>query len=193
MKKIGIFPGSFNPVHIGHLALACYIKEYGNLDEIWMMVSPHNPLKDIHSLCLPEHRLKMLQIALKGDNEIKASDFEFSLPQPNYTIITLESLKKLYPDNHFSLIIGGDNWKNFEKWHRHKDIIKSFDLIVYPRPNELISQPEHLKNVHIIQAPTLEISSTMLRESVSNNKALRYFFPQGVYEYIKEHKLYLSV
>lgn len=191
MNKIGIFPGSFNPVHIGHLALANYIHEYSDLDEIWMMVSPHNPLKEIHSLCSATNRLEMLQIALKNDTCIKASDFEFSLPQPNYTIITLERLKKLYPDTLFSLIIGGDNWKHFEKWHRYRDIINDFDIIVYPRPGEIIYKPEFSKNVHIIEAPVLEISSTMLRDSIRSGKSLCYFYPQGVYDYIKENNLYL--
>lgn len=191
MKKIGIFPGSFNPVHIGHLALANYIKEYENLDEIWMMVSPHNPLKEIHSLCSAKHRLQMLKLALKEDNSIKASDFEFTLPQPSYTITTLEKLKKLYPDYHFSLIIGGDNWTNFEKWHRYKDIIANFDIIIYPRPEEIIHKPDNSDTIHICNAPVLEISSTMLRESIQNGKSLRYFYPYGVYDYIKENRLYL--
>lgn len=191
MNKIGIFPGSFNPVHIGHLALANYILEYSNLDEVWMMVSPHNPLKDLQSLCAAEHRFHMLKIALKDNSRIKPSDFEFSLPKPNYTIATLEQLRKLNPNTHFSLIIGGDNWKNFEKWHRYKDIINNFDIIIYPRPQEVISKPENLKNIHICKAPVLEVSSTMLRESIRNGKALRYFYPHGVYDYIKENQLYL--
>ncbi|MGL5318825.1 MAG: nicotinate (nicotinamide) nucleotide adenylyltransferase [Bacteroidales bacterium] len=191
MKKIGIFPGSFNPVHIGHLALANYIKEYAHLDEIWMMVSPHNPLKEVHSLCPAEHRLNMLRIALRNSNCIKPSDFEFSLPQPNYTITTLEELKKLYPENHFTLIIGGDNWKTFEKWFRYKDILENFEIIVYPRPHESVKKTDISTHIQIIQAPVFEISSTMLRESIRADKQLQYFYPDGVYEYIRENGLYL--
>lgn len=191
MKKIGIFPGSFNPVHIGHLALANYILEYSDLDEIWMMVSPHNPLKDAGSLCPENHRFNMLSIALKNDPAIKPSDFEFSLEKPNYTIHTLSLLQKKHPDYLFSLIIGGDNWANFHKWHRYKDILNQFSIIVYPRPDETIEKPLNLNNVHIINAPVMDISSTMLRDSINQHKNLRYFYPAGVYKYIQEHNLYL--
>ncbi|MGL5786686.1 MAG: nicotinate (nicotinamide) nucleotide adenylyltransferase [Bacteroidales bacterium] len=191
MKKIGIFPGSFNPVHIGHLALANYIKAYSDLDEIWMLVSPHNPLKSADSLCPEEHRFKMLCIALNNDRTIKASDFEFSLPKPNYTINTLNHLQEKYPNYKFTLIIGGDNWKNFHKWHRHDDILNHFSIIVYPRPDETIDKHISQDNVHIILAPVMEISSTMLRESIKQHKDLHYFYPAGVYKYIQENKLYL--
>ncbi|MGL4993243.1 MAG: nicotinate (nicotinamide) nucleotide adenylyltransferase [Bacteroidales bacterium] len=187
MKKIGIFPGSFNPVHIGHLALANYICEYAHLDEIWMMVSPHNPLKELSNLSSAEDRLEMLRIALMGDKKIKASDFELSLPQPSYTITTLERLSSLHKDCEFTLIIGGDNWSSFHKWKSWQKIVDNYNIIVYPRKDEAIVEQE---NVRVIKAPLIEVSSTMIRDSIKDGLSLRYLVPNGVFDYIVDNKLY---
>lgn len=188
MRKIGIFPGSFNPVHIGHLAIANYIKEYSDLDEIWMLVSPHNPLKDKRDLASPVERVSMLRIALNESYGIKVSDFELSLPTPTYTIHTLHALQQAYNDCDFTLIIGGDNWMTFHKWFQYETIINEFRIFIYPRPNQNIEIKSC--NVFIFEAPLLDISSTMLRESLQQNIELRYFFPAGVYQYIMENQLY---
>jgi len=187
MRQIGIFPGSFNPVHIGHLALANYICEYAHLDEIWLMVSPHNPLKELRDLASPEDRLEMLRIALKGDERLKASDFELTLPQPSYTITTLQRLSSLYNDCEFTLIIGGDNWSSFHKWRAWQEILDNYKIIVYPRKGETIQEQS---NVRVISAPLIEISSTMIRDSIQEGLSLRHLMPNGVFDYIKQMNLY---
>lgn len=190
MRKIGIFPGSFNPIHIGHLAIANYIKEFSDLDEIWMLVSPHNPLKNKIDLASPTERLAMLRIALNPQYGIKACDFELSMPTPNYTIYTLRALRETYTDAEFTLIIGGDNWATFDKWFLYKDILNEFRVFVYPRPDQKIEV--HSDNVQIFQAPLFEISSTMLRASLRQKQNLCYFYPHGVYDFIRKNNLYME-
>ncbi|MGL5689997.1 MAG: nicotinate (nicotinamide) nucleotide adenylyltransferase [Bacteroidales bacterium] len=190
MRKIGIYPGSFNPIHIGHLAIANYIKEFSDLDEIWMLVSPHNPLKDKAELASPAERLMMLQIALDPHYGIKASDFELYLPTPNYTINTLRALREKYTETEFTLIIGGDNWEAFDKWFLSQEILNEFRIFVYPRPGQQIETCP--ANVQIFQAPLLEISSTMLRASLRQKQNLYYFYPKGVYEFILGNELYTA-
>lgn len=189
MKQIAIFPGSYNPVHIGHLALANYLCEYTEVDEIWMLVSPHNPLKEVKDLAPFEERMEMLRIAVAGDPKLKASDFECSLPQPSYTINTFRALTAAHPDTEFTLIIGGDNWSCFRSWQAWEEILANYRLIVYPRPGETI-EGDFGERVQVVAAPQLEISSTLLRQAFQQGKALRHFLPHGVYDYIVDHKLY---
>lgn len=132
--NIGIFSGSFNPIHIGHLALANYLCEYGDLDEVWFMVTPHNPLKEENELMDDKLRLKLVQLATEGYPKFRASDFEFHLPRPSYTVHTLDALKRTYPQHTFHLVIGSDNWRLFHRWYESERIIAENHLLVYPRP-----------------------------------------------------------
>ncbi len=189
--NIGIFSGSFNPIHIGHVILANYIVEFTEIDEVWFIVSPHNPLKSQNELSDEHTRLEMVNIALKDYMKLKASDFEFSLPRPSYTIDTLKALNKAYPQHDFTLIIGADNWNIFENWKESNSILDNYKLKVYPRLGSRISIPNKLKNrVEALDSPIVEISSTFIRESLSGDKDVRAFLPAGVYDYIIENKLY---
>ena len=132
--NIGIFSGSFNPIHIGHLALANYLCEYGDLDEVWFMVTPHNPLKEENELMDDKLRLKLVQLATEGYPKFRTSDFEFHLPRPSYTVHTLDALKRTYPQHTFHLVIGSDNWRLFHRWYESERIIAENHLLVYPRP-----------------------------------------------------------
>lgn len=189
--NIGIFSGSFNPIHIGHLILGNYITEFTDIDEVWFLVSPHNPLKAKEELLDENHRLKMVEIALGGYPKMKASDFEFSLPRPSYTISTLEELDKRYPEHTFSLIIGADNWGKFESWYDYSKILANYKVLVYPRFDCRLSISSKLKNrVEALDSPIIEISSTFIRESISKDRDIRSFLPQGVYEYLRDNSLY---
>lgn len=189
--NIGIFSGSFNPVHIGHLILANYIVEFTEIEEVWFVVSPLSPLKSEKELSDERIRLKMVELALKKYTRMKASDFELSMPKPSYTIDTLNALKEKYPEHTFSLIIGADNWSYFENWKEHDKILENYNLKVYPRLGFRISIPDKLKTkVEALDSPIIEVSSTFIRESIKVDKDIRAFLPDNVYEYIIENKLY---
>lgn len=181
-KKTGIFSGSFNPIHIGHLALANYLCEYEGLDEVWFVVTPHNPLKQGAELMNDELRLKLVQRAIAGYPRFKASDVEFHLPRPSYTIHTLDKLKELYTDKEFHLIVGSDNWNLFPHWYQAKRIIAENHLVIYPRPGHAISSVNLPENVKIASSPTFEISSTFVRKAMKEGKDIRYFLHPAVYE-----------
>ena len=183
--RAGIFGGSFNPPHIGHLALANYLCEFEELDEIWFMVSPHNPFKQESELMDDEFRLRLMKLAVEDYPKFKVSDFEFSLPRPSYTINTLEKLKETYPDISFTLIIGADNWNVFNKWKDSDNIISSFNILVYPRKGFDIDITSLPQNVKISDAPIIEISSTFIRKSLKENKDVRFFLPDKVYIELK--------
>lgn len=189
--NIGIFSGSFNPVHIGHLILANYIVEYAYLEEVWFVVSPQNPLKSGNILSDESIRLQMVEIALEDYPKLKASDFEFSLPRPSYTINTLDSLKKEHPEHDFTLIIGADNWSTFENWKEHDAILEKYPIMVYPRLGYRISIPNKLKSkVEALDSPIIEISSTFIREGIKAGKNMKAFLPDGVYDFVIENSLY---
>ncbi|MDR1724237.1 MAG: nicotinate-nucleotide adenylyltransferase [Tannerella sp.] len=178
----GIFPGSFNPVHIGHLALANWLCEFGDVDELWFLVSPRNPLKDEAELADERIRYGLVKRAIEGYPKFLASDFEFSLPRPSYTINTLRALRAKYPERQFALIVGADNWANFRRWKEHKSLIAEFPIIIYPRAGYDIIIPEELTTVRKVDAPLLEISSTFIRKALKEGKDVRFFLPDFVYK-----------
>lgn len=189
MIKTGIFSGSFNPIHIGHLALANYLCEFEGLDEVWFLVTPHNPLKEKADLWPDEFRLKLVRAAIEDYPKFKASDFEFTLPQPSYTINTLNALSRHYPDRKFHLIIGSDNWLTFNRWYKADEILANYPLIIYPRPGYSVdfdSRANLPTNVVLSQAPVFDISSTFIRGSLKSGHDIRYFLHPSVYRIIKE-------
>ena len=184
-RKIGIYSGSFNPVHIGHLALANYLCEFEGVDEVWFLVTPHNPLKEQGELMDDELRLRLVQLAVEGYPRFRASDFEFHLPRPSYSIHTLEALRRSYSDTEFTLIIGSDNWLCFDRWFEAMRIVSEFGLLIYPRPGFEVDEtmlPPHVRMVH---APCIEVSSTFVRQALRQGKDVRFFLPAKVYDEVK--------
>lgn len=197
MKKIGLYFGSFNPIHIGHLAIANYMIEFSpDLDHIWFVISPQNPLKKKSTLLANHHRLYLTELAIGNNPELEASDIEFYLPRPSYTINTLTYLEERYPTNRFALIMGADNLKTIKKWKNYDLLLEKYEIYVYPRlgyPTDKITDEENiLKNavIHYVDAPLMEISSSFIRTSVKEGKNIRYFLPPKVYEYIREMHFY---
>ncbi|TCO03639.1 nicotinate-nucleotide adenylyltransferase [Natronoflexus pectinivorans] len=189
--KTGLFFGSFNPVHIGHMALANYILEYSDLSEIWFIVTPSNPLKKSKDLVDENLRLEMVKIAIADEPRFSVNDIEFFMPRPSYTIDTLFALKEKNPERQFSIIIGSDNLVHFEKWKNPEVIITTFDVIVYPRPGfDALSAKYFREKVSLIDAPLLDISSTLIRDAIAEKKSMRFLVPCGVYEFILKQDLY---
>ena len=176
MIRTGIFGGSFNPIHNGHISLARQLKEKAGLDEVWLMVSPQNPLKQVADLLSDEARLEMARRALKHEEGIIASDYEMHLPKPSYTWNTLQALSKEYPDREFVLMIGGDNWDLFDKWYRAEDIKKNYEIVVYTRtPGD---------------PGFIDISSTEIRRRIREGKSIRQLVPRAVEAMIKKNGYY---
>ncbi len=176
--KIGIFGGSFNPIHYGHITLAQAAREQCRLDEVWLMVSPQNPLKQQAADLLDDHlRMEMAQKALVGVDGVKACDYEFHLPKPSYTWNTLQHLSADYPDYRFTLLIGGDNWAHFERWRHWKDILRHYDIAVYPRDN----------HVGTIQLPLLDVSSTNIRRRVQAGDSITGLVPDGIISLVQKY------
>lgn len=195
-KKTGLYFGSFNPVHIGHLAIANYIVEYSDMDEIWFVVSPQNPLKSKSSLLEDHHRIRLVEIALGDDFRFRVSDIETKLPQPSYTIDTLTYLRERHPGRQFILIMGGDNVFTLHKWKNAMEIVKSTPLYVYPRKVEHGDHRPELEEIiaastiSLVEAPLIDISGTFIREAIRSGKDIRHFLPTGVWDYIKEMHFY---
>jgi nicotinate-nucleotide adenylyltransferase len=190
LKHTGLLFGSFNPIHIGHLALANYIIEYSGLDEIWFVVSPQNPFKESDELIDEQLRLKMVELAIQNEPRFKASDVEFEMARPSFTTNTLSHLQKEFPQHQFSIIMGSDNLQSIDRWKNASEIVATYPIIVYPRPGFAISQLPEFSKISIIEAPQLDISSTLIRKGIGEGKKLQFLVPNGVFEFIESEGLY---
>ena len=190
--KIGLYFGTFNPIHIGHLTIANHMAEYSDLDKIWMVITPHNPFKKKSSLLDNNHRYQMVMEALEHYDTIEPSKIEFDLPQPNYTVNTLAHLEEKYPQHEFCLIMGEDNLKSFHKWKNYDVILERHDIYVYPRISEGVieTQFDNHPKIHKVAAPIMEISSTMIRNGIKNGKNVRPLLPPEVFRYVDEMNFY---
>ncbi len=189
-SKIGLFFGSFNPVHTGHMVIANFMATQTDLKEVWMIVSPHNPLKAKQSLARDHDRLHLVRLAI-GDNALlRASDIEFNLPQPSYTIDTLAHLRDRYPDKSFALIMGSDALETLPKWKNYELILRDYDLYVYRRPGTGSSALDNHPSVHFFDAPLMQISASYVRECIQNGKSVEYVVPESVFKYLETSALY---
>lgn len=192
--KIGIFGGSFDPIHIGHAIIAQHIISSGAVDRLWFMVSPVNPLKAGKERQVADtDRLRMVEMVTRPMEGMETSAFEFTMPRPSYTIDTLNALQAKFPDDEFYLVTGGDNWLIFNKWRNSEEILAKYHLIIYPRLGYEVNIPEDLKDrVTLVEAPIIELSSTEVRERLANGQSVRYYVPDEVLGYIERHHLYTN-
>lgn len=200
--NIGLYFGTYNPIHVGHLIIANYMVEYTNLDQVWLVVTPQNPLKKKSTLLEDYHRYAMVEMAVLDNNKLKASNIEFKLPQPSYTINTLTYLKEKYPTHEFSLIMGEDNLRTFSKWKNYEQILENHKIYVYPRAlteqeriemiesASVVNNFSNKKNIIICDAPVMKISASFIRDAIKNKKDTRYLLTEVVYKYIKEMNFY---
>lgn len=196
-KKIGLFFGSFNPIHIGHLILGNYILENSDMEELWFVVSPQNPFKDKKSLLKDHNRLDMVQLAIRNYPKMRASNVEFSLPTPSYTVDTLTYLQEKYSDYSFSLIMGEDNLKSLHKWKNYELLLKNHQIIVYPRilvedtsTSMSVTELKNHENIHLIDAPIIELSATEIRNMIKEGKNVRPMLPPEVFDYLDGSSFY---
>lgn len=190
-RQVGIFSGSFDPIHVGHLMVASYMCEFTCLDEVRFVVTPHNPLKDADHLSEGAIRLKMVELGVSDFRKLKVSDVEFRMPKPSYTCDTLAELSACEPDSEFSLIIGGDNWRSFSLWKNYKLLLQRYSILIYPRWNERIEiDPDLSERVRLVEAPIVQVSSTFIRNAIRAGKEMRGFVPGPVYDFIQKNKLY---
>ncbi len=188
--KVGLFFGSFNPIHIGHMALSNYIVEFSDLQQIWFVVSPHNPLKEKKTLLNDYVRLELVELATDGDPRFHVCNIEFKLPQPSFTIDTLTYLKEKYPLHEFSIIMGSDGLNTFHKWKNYEQIISNYTRYIYPRvPENDVDIKKH-KNIVLLKAPKIEISSTFIRQAIHEKKDVRHFLPFKVFQQIDRFGYY---
>ena len=180
--RVALYFGSFNPIHIGHLALANYICEFGEVDELWFVVSPRNPFKQQADLMDDDLRLHLVQLAIEGYPKFRACDVEFSMPRPSYTYNTMQKLHELYPEHEFQLLMGADNYPNLKDWYRGEQLLKEYPVIVYPRPGYEIDEDSLTANVRLVNAPVFEISSTFIRESMAAGQDVRFFLHPSVWQ-----------
>lgn len=190
--KIGLFFGTFNPIHVGHLIIGNHMAEFTDLDEVWFVVTPHNPFKVKSSLLANHHRYQLVQEATEDYPRLKPSNIEFGLPQPNYTVNTLAHLYEKHPGQEFSLIMGLDNLETFHKWKNHQVILQNHELYVYPRVSEGNKSSGFLEHekVHLIDAPIVEISSTFIRKAIRDGKNIRALMPDRAWKYMDEMNFY---
>ena len=190
-KTVGIYGGSFNPVHTGHLIVASYIAQWSEVDEVWLMLSPLNPFKAKDpELIDAEAREEMLRIAVEGNDILGICDEQLSMPVPSYTIDTLDALSARHPHTHFKCIIGSDSWKGFSGWKDYSRIISEYGVIIYPRPGYEVNPAELPEGVALVPAPCVDISSTFVRKAVREGKDVSYFVPDDVADYIAANRLY---
>lgn len=187
--KIGLYFGSFNPIHIGHLIIGNYVADNFDIKQVWFVVSPQNPLKKTLSLLNEYHRLYLVQIAIESNSKFKYSDIEFKLPRPSYTIDTLTYLHEKYPQHEFITIIGSDSLKNINKWKNSEKLLKNFSFCVYERPGFEVEENTQA-NIHLLKAPLLEISSTHIRNAIQAGKSIKYLVPDNVLEEIERNGYY---
>lgn len=188
--KIGLFFGSFNPIHTGHMIIANHMVEYTDLSQVWMVVSPHNPLKEKASLAKDNDRLHLVQLAIGDNPRLRASNVEFSLPVPSYTIDTLTHLREMYPKKEFVLIMGGDNLDSIEKWKNYELLLSDYDIYIYRRPGFENSKHTDNPRIRIVDAPMLDISATFIRNAIRSGKSVRYLVPDAVYDYLENSVMY---
>ena len=190
--KIGLYFGTFNPIHVGHLTIANHMAEYSDLDQVWFVVTPHNPFKKKSSLLDNNHRFQMVDRAVEDYPKLSVSDIEFKLPQPNYTINTLTHLEEKYPDYEFALIMGEDNLKSFHKWKNYELILERYHIYVYPRISDGIieTQFDNHSKIHKVDAPIMELSSTFIRKAIKEGKNIRPMLPEHVWSYLDEMNFY---
>ena len=192
--RIGIFGGSFDPIHIGHAIIAQHIIGSGLVDRLWFMVSPVNPLKAGKERQVADtDRLRMVEMVSRPMEGVETSAFEFTMPRPSYTIDTLNALQAKFPDDEFYLVTGGDNWQIFDKWRNSEEILAKYHLLIYPRLGYEVNIPEDLKDrVTLVDAPIIELSSTQIRERLASGQSVRYYVPDEVLGYIERHHLYTN-
>lgn len=190
-KLTGLFFGSFNPIHNGHLCIAEYMIEYGGLNEVWFVLSPHNPLKDKTTLLSDYARLEMVQTAVADDNRFRVNDIEFHMPQPSYTIDTLTRLSEKYPDKRFVLIAGTDVLPTFHKWKNWEQLLDQYSFMIYPRTIGLEHHLLQHPSVKLVDAPKIDISSSFIRKTLLSGKNARYFMPDSVYRLVDKYGYYL--
>lgn len=202
--KIGLYFGTFNPIHVGHLVIANYMAEFTELDQVWMIVSPHNPLKEKSTLLADHHRLALVQIAIEDNDNLRASDVEFKLPKPSYTVTTLTYLKEKYPQHEFALIMGEDNLRTLHKWYNHEYLLKNHRIYVYPRVltiqeeaevqeigNQTLNEFAAHQNVILCDdAPVMKVSASFIRNAIKEKKDVRYLLTDPVQKYIDEMNFY---
>lgn len=191
-RKVGLYFGTFNPIHIGHLIIASFMVEFSDLDEVWLVVTPHNPFKKKSSLLENHHRLEMVYLACEEYEKLRPCDVEFKLPQPNYTATTLAKLEEDHPTLEFSLIMGEDNLKNFHKWKNYEVILERHSIYVYPRisAGHIETQFEDHPGITRVEAPVMEISSTFIRNAIKEGKDVSPMFPPKVWNYIDKMNFY---
>ncbi|RUA36468.1 MAG: nicotinic acid mononucleotide adenylyltransferase [Bacteroidetes bacterium] len=190
-KNVGLFFGSFNPIHVGHLIIANTMLEEPDVDEVWFVVSPQSPFKQQKSLAHEFDRYDLVQAAIADHFHMKVTDIEFNMPKPSYTADTLAYLSDQNPNHNFKLIIGEDNLKSFPKWKNSDIILRDYGLLVYPRPNAKKSDLKDHENVRFVEAPMMDISATFIRKSIKNNRSVKYLVPDAVLDRIKGKKLYI--
>jgi len=190
MAKTGLFFGSFNPIHVGHLIIAGYMANFTDLDEVWLVVSPQNPLKTKKGLADMYDRLEMTRLATEPAEKIRVSDIEFKLPQPSYTVDTLAYLQEKYPKKEFVLIMGADNLASLKKWKNYEVLLKNYKIYVYPRPGTDLSEWESYPSITLTTTPQMEISSTFIRRSLKENKNIQFFVPDNVIAFMDSKNMY---
>lgn len=189
--EIGLYFGSFNPIHVGHLVIANYLLDFSPIEELWFVISPQNPLKEKSSLLDDYQRLRMVELAIEDIPHLRASSIEFSLPQPSYTVNTLAHLADKYPQHTFSLIMGGDNIQSFTKWKNYQRILENYHIYVYQRPNYEIPQEfRNHEHITIVNAPLMEISSSFIRQCIAEGKNVQGYMPTAAWKYLDEMNFY---